>query len=195
MFEIDVPLPLWIISQAIGVVILGLVFWANQIKAKEKTLIVFSVASLLAAVATALIGNYVASAVFLVVTFRNLVFAWLAKPGNNVPQWLSVGALVFFIIAGTAAIYLTMVWWFDWVIMGLLAIRVYGTWRSGPHWIRLCGVLMAFAMIVNHAVFLNLMGILAESVILISVFIWYLRFFRDRKTPKPNEEEQTSPQL
>jgi len=190
MFEIEVDLWRWILSQALGLISLGLVIYAFQCKSKTRTLICFSIGAFNGTIATILLGNYVGAAIMLILATRNAAFAWLSYKGDKVPKSLSIVILVFFMVAATIAIYFTRVWWFDWVLMVLTVFRIYGTWRKGIHWVRLTGYPFCTALIINHIFFSNLMGVIIESFALISITIFYIRYFRSKKKETQPSQQQ-----
>ncbi|MCL2755999.1 MAG: YgjV family protein [Firmicutes bacterium] len=181
MFELDFGSWQWVISQLVGIIAIVLVVFAFQSKTKKRALFLFCLTSALWAISSALVENYVATAIYATFMLRNAAFLWLETKGKNSPGWVSGLILGICILISVVAVIYTRVWWFDWLLLGANVLKVYGAWRRGIHWIRVVNFVFLPLIIFNHFWFSNYMGVIGESVALISVTIFYMRFFANRK--------------
>ncbi|MCL2228476.1 MAG: YgjV family protein [Firmicutes bacterium] len=172
---------MWLASQIVAGIALVIISYGFLRREKTKTLFWLGIGFLVYVISAGLLLNWVGVAVVSIMAMQNFVYAYFEK--RNIPYntKLSFFTMLFFIAINIIAIYFTIEWWFDWVIMTASIILVIATWAKGIHAIRFAEVLFTSAMTVNHVIFFNIVAILIEQIILISIIVFYFRFFATRK--------------
>jgi len=178
--EINVDLWRWILSQVIGLVSIVLIFIAFQAKTKSKVLLLQTLAISLGVVGTALLENFVVMGLLAVTIVRNMVFIWLDKNEEKVSKFVSYAALVFFMVAMVIVVVVTRSWWYDWMLLVVSLISVYGKWAKGIHRIRITSLIFSVAIIPNQIAFANLMGLVIDAIIISSIFMFYVKYFKKK---------------
>ena len=166
----------WGISQAFGLVALGLVFYAFQVKSRVKTLTAVAVGCIFLAISTAILGNWVVTGLLLVAVGRSFTFAWFEKNGKptKTHQYAAVGAMALFITLSIIVVIFTWEWWFDWLVLAASCLIVWGNWAKGIHPVRIAGAVGGIIHMANHIIFMNIMGTLIELSVLISIIAFYI---------------------
>ena len=184
MFEFDVPLWQWILSQCIALVNLGLVFYAFQVKQKTKTLLLFSLVLSLGVLVNILLENYVPAALLGISAIRNVVYALLEKqkiPQSSVP---SISALFVFIGLSVVSLFFTFTGhWFDFIIGAGIVLVTYTSWVRGIHRIRIGQTIMSCIWIVNSIMFQNYIQIITDIIIISSIVLFYVKYLRCKEKP------------
>ena len=181
----------FIISQIIGLVILCLVVCAFQTKNKGKTLWILTMCTALGIVSNALLLNWIIVTVLAINIFRFSTFAILEKHGDK--KELRLVALIFFWIITAAVSSLVTILadlhWFNWILLAGNLFSIYGQWAKGLHLIRISNLFISSLLIINAAMFMNLMSIAIEIFVIISIIVFYVKFFRTSNSKKQNNPE------
>ncbi|MCL2570286.1 MAG: YgjV family protein [Firmicutes bacterium] len=184
MFEFDVPLWQWILSQVIAVINLGLVFFAFQVKNKTRTLLIFAFVLFLGVWMNVLLENYVPAGMLGVSALRNVAYAWLERR-REVWKKASVVILFAFILLSAGSLYFTFTGhWFDFVIGGGIILVTYTSWARGIHRIRFGQIIMSCIWIVNSVMFQNYIQIITDIIIIGSIILFYVRYLRAKEKIK-----------
>jgi len=182
----------FIFSQAIGLIILGIVVYAFQTKDKSKTLWLLTGATVLGVVANILLLNWSIIIILAINIFRFPSFAILEKHEDK--KELRVVVLVFFLVVTAAAMAIVTVvadlHWFNWILMVGTLLSIYGQWAKGVHLIRITNIVVSTLLIINAVMFMNIMGMLIETFVIISIIVFYVRFFKGKEKGEQNESEQ-----
>ena len=190
MFDFNVPLWQWILSQVFAFVALSCMFYSLQTKNKVRTLLATVASNLTMAIATALLFNWVLVGVLVVACFRDLAYLGLKKKPFPLKHPLSIATLIFFLGATTTAVLLTRGdWWFNWVLLFTSTFIVFGYWLRNIHWLRISRLIACIALIYNHIHFSNLIGIIMDSSAILSIIIFYIVFVVRKNKKQPCNEE------
>ena len=175
MFDFDVELWQWIVSQVFGFFALALMFYSLQTKCKIRTLLATIGSNITFAIATALLTNWVLTGILLVAVFRDFAYIWLDKKGYPKAHPMSLIVLFTFISLTVLVVILTMGdWWYNWLILAGSIFIITGYWTRNIHLIRSSRITHAIIAIINHVVFSNLMGLLLDGASIISIIIFYI---------------------
>jgi len=187
MFEIYLHVPLWqwVVSQALIAVLIVVNFIGWQQKDNTKLLWYQVVFNLIAATANTFLFNWVAVAVGTVGALRQLAFIWVnrrkkAAVGDEIAEKhaynLSILILVVFSIINVTTLYLAMENAYGYVIIATRLLVNWAMWTGDLHKNKIVtGVIWSSVMIVNAAMFLNIVGIVQYSMIITSIAIFYIR--------------------
>jgi len=176
--NIPVAMWQWVLSQAIGVVGLVLLFTCWQIRNKVKTLSVVTVARILSTITSALLENWILAIFFAISAVRGVIFTWLEvrrAKGREPHKYITFGLLIGSLAAAGIFMGLTVVWWFDWVLFGLSLVFIFAEWFHGIHFMRGAQFALSSAMIVNAWFFANIMGIAKAVAVIGSIIVFYIR--------------------
>ena len=189
-FQIHVPIWQYTLSQVIGVFVIISMVFVFQSKNKVRMLLLMALASLLSVFMQVLLENYAVAGIAGVTFFKSLSFAWTTKKGASLPPW--VGTVAFLVFSSAAVVPVVLLWhhWVEFAILGAQIFANFTQWRSGTHMMRLSGFLFAVLMIANNIMFLNGAGMIISMFTIISVIIFYVRHFRQKKI-----QDQTQPSL
>jgi len=173
----NIALHWFIVAQIFGLLGLVVVFITFQTKNKVKLLILDALANLLMAVAYFAMSSHILAIVNLIACFRDIAFAWLNKHRTHgkVHPAISIGLLALFWIAFTVSILLTWQSWLDLLILGLVLLYVFTLWNKGTHLVRILCLLLSIVFVVINVSTFNIMGIVVESVYIISITVFYVR--------------------
>jgi len=174
-FEINVDLWQWILSQALGLVGVVLLFITFQAKTKSRMLFLQAIAVLIGAVSTALLENYVLTGLLVFAAVRNFIFLGLDKYEKRVSKLFSYFTLAILLASVVLIVIFTRTWWYDWVIMVFALLTTQAKWMKGEHLIRITSLMYSIIVIVNHIAFMNLMGLVIDVVIIISIVLFYIK--------------------
>ena len=182
---IPVDLHWYIISQIFGVVALACFFVAMQVKNKSKLLVIMAIGSFFGAVMYLFLEMYFLASLWFIGVFRSLAFAWVDKNREKLPKYVSVGVLVFFVAALVTATAFTWESWISWAILGFSLITVVLKWVEGyMHLMRGGIVVKAVLSIIVNAFKLNVTGIIIEVNYIISISVFYIRLYREKRIKK-----------
>ena len=186
----DLPVPLWqwILSQVFGLIALVLVIIGFQLKDKSKLLIFIALASVAGSIMQTLLTNYIMAAIGAVVVVRLFVYAWLQKHRKTIPQWLDITILTIFLLVNIPITIFTAEWWFDWVFFGFVTVGTFGQWVSNSHSVRVSTMPITIMILIAAIFFSNIMSLLTETFVLVSVTIFYIRFFKEKNRPNIQPE-------
>ena len=183
----------WILSQVLSLCALVLLVLGIMTKRKSMTVGLMAASFLLMAAATILLENYIIAAISLVALVRNIAYLLTEKYQAKLPKWFSHFVLATFMVITAATLSLIIVflesWWLDWILLGLGLFIVYGTWAKGIHLIRLSNLSYTVVVIVNHLVFTNLVGVAMEIIFMVSIFAFYVKYFRAKRVIARIESE------
>jgi len=187
VFEIYLHVPLWqwIVSQVFIAVLIVVNFIGWQEKDNNKLLWWQVVFNLIAATANTFLFNWIAVAVGTVGALRQLSFIWVNKRkkkalGDQVAEKqahnLSIIILVVFSIINVTTLYLAMENAYGYVIIATRLIVNWAMWTGDLHKNKIVtGIIWSSVMIVNAAMFLNIVGVVQYSMIIASIVIFYIR--------------------
>ncbi|MCL2570157.1 MAG: YgjV family protein [Firmicutes bacterium] len=193
MFNFDVPLWQWIVSQILASIALISIIYAFQSKTKARTMFFVAVFNFLMTFSVMLLSNWVLVGIYSVAVFRDLVFLWREKkyPKNTA---LSYVTLVVFLGASSIIGFFTWDWWFDTFIIVLGLFVIFGSWAKGVHLIRISRFVFCIITIINHIIFLNIIGVGIEVFVIVSITVFYIRFIKKKAKNNLNDELQHSNQ-
>jgi len=194
MFELPVVLWMFIISQIFGLVNIVIAFIKFQYKNKAKTLKLSAVGNIFKSLNYAFLLNWSLAGLKLVSIVKNLVWAKESKNPAAVKFWKSLLMFIFFSLVSAFVVFLAW-WsnriWFEWVILGVVLFANFGKWKKGIHWMRISQFVYRGAMIVNSILFfLNFTNIIKAVAVMISIIIFYVRFFGEKKIKKMQKNSE-----
>lgn len=185
---IDQPLYLWIPSQVLAAISLVFIVWALLVKDKGKTLVLMSVHMIVMIVALCLLQDWILVGILSIAVMRNGVFYFFERRPGKVWKYSPFFAMVFFSLATVAVVIAIALieghWWVDWVLLGLSVIFIVAIWLRGIHFFRIVGLFYAAFIIYNYVVIQNYIGVFIEAVIIISIFMFYVKLFAEAKARK-----------
>ena len=181
MFDFEIT-GLWIITQIFSLIGLVLMTYAFQVKSKRKTLIIISISCMLGVISSALLGNWALASILAVTVIRNTTFAWI--DGKQIKKSTSVTILVFFLIATVLSVIFIVQWWLDWLLLVAALFSTYGKWAKGIHLIRVTSLIYSALAIIIHIYFTNFMAVLIDVFIIVSIVVFYIRYFRQQQALK-----------
>ncbi|MCL2229051.1 MAG: YgjV family protein [Firmicutes bacterium] len=189
-FQIHVPMWQWWLSQAIGAFALIFVFLQFQAKTKQGQLSINAFVNILLIISSALILNFVITAIMAVAFLKNIVFAKLAKK-EQPKAWHKHTAFCIFVFLKIVAVAFT--WWLEpdlwtWFNLAVLFTAIYVTYMKAYkniNWLKGGSFLNNSVKLVNAAMFFDISGLLKSSMTLKSIIIFY---YRKRKANKEQPE-------
>ena len=175
LWHMPVALPLFIISQVVGVCALACLFCQYQMKSKVKILWIFALANVFYTLACILLFDWVGVGVNGLAIIRNIVFIVLLIKKDRIPLWVSVAVLASFL--ASAAIIMVFVWnyWFNWVVLAGQFLLYYGCWCKSAHRMRICHSIFALIYIYHCYYTSNWVHMAAEAMAVVSVILFYSR--------------------
>ena len=179
---------MFIISQFFGLINIAIAFYRYQIKDKAKTLRLAAFGNVFKALNYAFLLNWSLAGLKVVSIGKNLMFAKTSSPDSKIKLWQSISIFVFFCLISAAVVFATW-WfnrlWFEWVVLGAVLFANFGKWKKGMHILRISAVFYRSVMIVNSIFFfLNPTNLIKAVAIIVSITIFYIRFFREKRKPK-----------
>jgi len=183
LFEIHVDLWQWILSQAIGVVAFGLLFVAFQQKSKPRQLMWQSVVNFLTMFASLLLLNWIAFGIASVAFLKNGTFALTSK--NKASKSLRTFFFVLFTTLNVAVMVLTWVLVSFHIIdvfllVGIVAVN-WGKSFGNIHSLNIPAFSNSIFLTINAIMFRDAMGVLKGAVAIISIIVFYFKFFKKRQ--------------
>jgi hypothetical protein len=177
MIPDNIGLPIWILSQVFAFFALISIILAFQSKTKTKTLLFTIAFNSFMSVATILLQNYVLTGIVAVAVLRDITFILREKyrPDSKVWSYLS---LFFFLALSLTVSLITATWWFDYLLLVTALFLIYGSWAKGVHLIRISRVAFCALVIVNHVINYNYVGIVIEVFSILSIAVFYIKFYR-----------------
>jgi len=189
VFDFNIDLWQWILSQFFALVAMSFMFYSLLTKNKVRTLLATVASNLSMTVATGLLLNWVLMSVLIVASFRDMSYLLLKKRKLPLRHPISIATLVLFLALNSTAIVLTRgEWWFNWVLFFTSNFIVFGYWLRSIHWLRISRLIACFAIIVNHLRFDNFIGIVMDTSAIISIAIFYWIYFRRKYKRLPCTE-------
>ena len=186
--NINVPMWQWWISQAIGIVGLFVLFACWQAKAKNRTLLLVTLARCLSAVAAAFLDNWIMSAFFAISAVRGGCFMWVnanRADATRAKKNISLGFLGLFVVVTAAFMIFTRTWWFDWILITLAVMFTIAEWMKDIHIMRVVQFVVSAATIVNMVRFVNPIGVIQATAVMLSIVVFYVRWVvRKRRSPQ-----------
>ena len=176
----------WILSQALGLVVLILAVVGFQMKNKSLMLVFIAISNAMSAAAQALLTNYIMAGLAAIVVVRLFVYAWLQSKRERVPLWFDIGIVVFFLAANVPVAVLTASWWFDWLFFGFITAVTFCQWLDNPHIVRLSPIPVTIMILIAGIYYNNFMSIITEAFVLVSITVFYARLFFQRQQPLLN---------
>ncbi|MCL2846991.1 MAG: YgjV family protein [Firmicutes bacterium] len=180
-FEITVSLWQWITSQVIGVICMVILVVCWQLKNKKHNLWLLTISRILGIAMVALLESWVLVAYFSVATLRGFAFIWLDKNRGRVGRVVDWAFLI--VVWALTAVSMAMFaeGWYDWVMLGAAMLVTFGEWFRGVHILRVTVFISIVARSILFALALNIMGIIIEFSIMVSLIVFYVRHFRNAK--------------
>ena len=194
MFDFsNLPVPMWqyILSQVFGLFLLIFIVAAMQMKKKTWLLLLLAAGNVMAAIMQALLTNYIMAGMAALVVIRLIVYVWLQENRKSIPLWVDISILVVFLAANVPVAIFTAKWWFDWVFFGFVTLVTFCQWLKNPHIVRISPIPITIMVLIAAVFYSNFMSLITETFALISVTIFYIRFFRSRKN-QANSLDNTS---
>ena len=187
VFTINEPLYLWIPSQVLATISIVFIIWSFWLKDKAKFLIFQSLALLMFIGSLALLQNWVFMGILSVALVRNVCYFALERKGL-LRKWQGLATMIFFVLATTAVVVTIAVVighrWVDWPLLVTGVGFVVAVYMKNSHPVRIMALLQAPFLFYNHVYFQNIVGIILESIIVISVFVFYAKSFAQAKARK-----------
>ncbi|MCL2847035.1 MAG: YgjV family protein [Firmicutes bacterium] len=189
MFEIEVLLWMFIVSQIFGAINIIIAFIKFQYKEKAKTLRLSAVGNVFKALNYAFLLNWSLAGLKFISIFKNLFFA--KTSAGKVKRWKSITGFIIFSLISLSVVFVAW-WftrlWFEWVLLAVVLFANYGKWAKGIHLMRISQFFYRLAMIVNSIFFFfNPTNLIKAVAVIISIMIFYIRILAARK--KGGEEE------
>jgi len=183
----------WWLSQAIGAFALIFVFLQYQAKTKQGQLSINAFVNVLLIISSALILNFVITAIMTVSVLKNIVFAKLSKQ-EQPKAWHKHTA--FYVFAFLNIVAVAVSWWLEpdlwtWFNFAILFTAIYVTYMKAYkniNWLKGGSFLNNSFKLVNAAMFLDITGFSKSSMTLISIIIFYLKK-RKTKQEQPQDVE------
>jgi len=185
--DLHVPLWQWIVSQALGFLIVFTLFYGFQQKKKTKLLWAFTVTNILGFFAMMLLENYGLAATSAVNIAKNLTFIWKNTRKQETPVFWSYFILIFFLAAMIVSVSLFWVVWTDWPILFFSSVSTFGSWwksKKAIHIMKGAAVGFQTFFIINAVIFFNIIGIINGIIVLGSILLFYIKFFKTKKKPQ-----------
>lgn len=183
--SIDVELWQWIVSQVFAIITLICVALGFQFKSKSSTLLVSGLAAIFLALSVAFLENWILVGLMAISAVRSFTFAWVDSRKTPISAAMHFFLMLSFMVLTVILTVITMIyfewWWFDFFLLTASLFIIFGQWAKGIHFLRIALVVYSVFAIINHAVFLNVTAILVESVIIVSIVIFYIRFYFGKK--------------
>jgi len=123
---------------------------------------------------------------------RNIVFAYLEyrnEQGKSVPSVVGWSIVMLFVPLLIVPTIFLWEWWFDWVLVLTSIPLLIGAYVKGTHFLRTGIIMKASLNIVNAVFFFNIVAIVAESIVVTSIFIFYGRFFIAKSKAETENKE------
>jgi len=182
---LHVTLWVWILSQVIGVVVIVVTFISYQQRRKSKQLQISVGYHLLDMVANLMLLNFAKAGMSVVASVKNFFFASVNKDGAKESKQSS-RVLTFVVFSAINTAIMVLIWafisyhWFDWfLLVGVLGIN-YAKAAKGIHKLKIGILIFAIIEIINLIMFLNIIGIVAKLIAMMSIVIFYVRFFKSK---------------
>ncbi|MCL2846866.1 MAG: YgjV family protein [Firmicutes bacterium] len=174
----------WIVSQVFTFFALISIICAYQIKKKKWTLVFVMAFNAMMAVGSALLGDWLLVGIYSIGFFRDGSFLLVERyaPKNRA---LSIFVVCAF-MAGSVVVAVIVAlignwWWFDIPLVAASMFVDFGSWKRGVHWIRISRVTWCSMVMVNHVRNQNIIAIGIEIFIIISVAVFYVKYFRKKR--------------
>ncbi|MCL2521835.1 MAG: YgjV family protein [Erysipelotrichales bacterium] len=192
MFELPVVWWMFLISQIFGGINIIIAFIKFQYKEKAKTLKLSAVGNVFKSLNYAFLLNWSLAGLKVVSIFKNLFFVKTSK--GEVGHLKSVVGFLLFCLVSALVVF--WAWWFsrnmfEWVLLAVVLFANYGKWAKGIHIMRISQVVYRIAMIINSILFfLNFTNIIKAVAVIISIIIFYTRYFIEKKEKQQENVEQ-----
>lgn len=189
MFEIDVPMHMFIISQIIGLVVTAIVIYA-MVVAKKKTvlLLCFAIANALIVFNRFFLEDWVGTGLAIVAVVRNVVFLFNVKYRHKIPKWVSVAFLVLFMVADVLVVAFLWDDWFNWVALAVVIFMSICNWTTSMHLTRAGSLTYNVVFFIHGLAFANIMNMVVNAFIALMTIAFYIRFFITKKNKSQIQE-------
>ena len=174
------PLEIYIISQVIGVFTVFVFTFGMFQKVKTGALKYLAIAMALTAVNRFLLADFLGMALAVIATTRNVVFYVLARRGG-VPARLSLGTLVFFMVADIVVVSILWWTWFNWIVLSSVLFISYCNWSKSMHLTRLGSAVYSVAFIIHNAMFFNISNIIINIIVIVAIGAFYIKFLLKKR--------------
>jgi hypothetical protein len=195
MFDLHVPLWIWIVSQIIGFIGLALIVAAFQQRCKIKSLKLLTANNFALIAGNALLLNWIQVARPFVTIFANATFIQIQRKGGEASNRFKIWSFVIFGVLYVLSF--VLIWalvsfhWFDLFLLGGLLLFNFGKIAKNVHAIHITGAIFQVAMMINALMFSNIIGAISGLIILSSIAVFYFKRWVKRKGEQ-REEMQTS---
>jgi len=178
MFNITVPLEIWITSQVFALACVVFTVVAYQVKRKATTLLVWGIGFAFMGVALALLQSWTPFALVACGVVRNLIF-WRIElrreQGKEIKRQYTLAIILTFMMISVIAVVFTWEIWVDWVLLGCSLFISLGNWVQNIHLFRIANAFYDCFVVITYVATVNIIGI-AHSVILVgAVVVFYVR--------------------
>ena len=172
---------LWFaMSQAFGVLALITVFITFQMKDKERLLFWSIILTILMTAMFLSLQEWTIAMVVGTATLRNIVFYWVKKNQDRVRIWHSVTIMLVFAFVPVIMGSFTATEWYDFAILIMTPIFVWGLWQNNTHIFRFIAMVNACFFLFANIWVLNYLGIAIEVSFMVSIIVFYSRYFARR---------------
>lgn len=203
MFELPVVLWMFILSQVFGAINIAISLIKQQFSNKSRALRWSAAGNVFKVLNYAFILNWSLAGIKLTSIAKNLIFAKRSKRQESGELekcadsekrkefWKGLFALIFFCAVSTVVVVISWIYsglWFEWVILGVVIFSNIGKWARGIHILRVSALVYRVTMIFNSIFFFfNPMNIIKAILTIISIFVFYIRFWRGKIKRAKNE--------
>ena len=190
-FSVDsLSVVLWafIVSQAFGVINIGLAVYRYQVKKRRKTLKIKVAGNVSKLLNFAFLLNFSLVGLKIVSIIKNLTLLKISKDGSKVSLKTSIMLLILFCAIKTAVVF-TIWWfnrlWFEWVILAAALFAMTGKWQKNIHIMRISSVVYQAAVFINCLIFfLNFTSLIKAVFVFGSISVFYILLLKGRAREK-----------
>jgi len=196
---IEVELWQWIVSQVFAFLALVAVVICFQLKNKVHTLIWLGICNAFYMISVMFLANWIIAVIVAIAMLRSFVFAWIDSRKEPVNPKASLAVMFGFMFALVLFTVFMMIyldwWWIDLLLLASSIFIIYGNWAKGIHILRISLLAYAALAIINHIFYLNAIAIIVEAVAILSIMIFYVRYFIGKNKDEAKEILNTSEEI
>jgi len=191
VFSIDVAVWQFVLSQVFGFFALCGYFVSMQQKSNDKLILwnafggVFYLGMALA------LEAWIVASVVAVGLVRLITFYYFEKSGGRVPLYIRLSLLVVFLAATVIGVVFTWSDWWDWIMMVSFLVIIFAQFFGWTHVTRLGHVVAHGVLLAIALSFMNIAGMIIDAMVLLSIIIFYVRFFCNRGKRAVCDEEES----
>ena len=161
-------------------------FVAFQQKTRKRQLLFLAIGNIFALTSNAFILNYVAVATFAVAFIKNISFVFLDGKRDRLKRFVPHTIFVAFCLLDAAGMFAAW-WfggswiWFNYILLSSLFFITFTKTYKNVHWMKISSFINHTCMLINAAMFVNIMGGLAALIAIASIAIFYFVMYRSKK--------------